>query len=148
MVNGDEVKHSSQLPPRVADAAPGAHLLLQVWRDGKRVQLDSVVVASIAPRTVDDGTPPPVHPQLGLALRTFNARERAAGPLPDGLLIEQVDGRAEQNGLLPGDVLVAINAQAVNSLDDVQRALARRTRTIALLIQREEARRYVPLELN
>ena len=74
-------------------------------------------------------------------------RELSITELPSGMLIEQVAGPAARAGLLPGDVLLAINGDATQTLKDVQAALHGKPERLALLIQRGSDRMFVPVAL-
>lgn len=55
-------------------------------------------------------------PALGLTLRDLAHEELAQRRVPYGVLVESVSGDAEFAGLLPGDVIVAVNDTAAPTL--------------------------------
>jgi serine protease Do len=61
-----------------------------------------------------------------------------------GLLVEEASGPAASAGIQPGDIIVRIGNEPARSVADLRKA-ARSNEPIALLIQREDARLYVPL---
>jgi serine protease Do len=62
--------------------------------------------------------------------------------------VESVAGPSARAGLAPGDVLLAINGQAVSSLDQVNGVLARKPKSVALLVERRGERIFVPVNLG
>ena len=87
--------------------------------------------------------------QLGLALRPLTGDERARAKIDQGgLLVEGVEGPSARAGLAPGDVLLAINGQAVSSLDQVRNVLSKKPKSVALLVERRGERIFVPVNLG
>ena len=74
--------------------------------------------------------------------------ERARAQLQAGLLIEDVAGPSAQAGLMPGDVLLAINGVPVKSVEQVYLLMTKKPKGVALLIQRDGERIFVPVELG
>ena len=85
--------------------------------------------------------------QLGLRLRTLTPDEQIRLKVQGGLLVETVAGVASGAGLTPGDVLLAIDGQPLDTVDQM-RVLAHKPKSAALLILRDGARLLVPLELG
>lgn len=85
--------------------------------------------------------------QLGLRLRTLTPDERIRLKVQGGLLVETVAGVASGAGLMPGDVLLAIDGQPLDTVDQM-RVLEHKPKNVALLILRDGARLWVPLELG
>jgi serine protease Do len=86
--------------------------------------------------------------QLGLTLRPMTRAEQARAQLQGGLLIEDVAGPSAQAGLMPGDVLLAINGVPVKSVEQVYLLMTKKPKGVALLIQRDGERIFVPVELG
>ena len=86
--------------------------------------------------------------QLGLTMRPLTREELALAQLESGLLIEGVAGPAERAGLMPGDVLLAVNGLPVKSVDQVKSVLDRKPKSVALLVKRGDARIFVAVELG
>ena len=72
---------------------------------------------------------------------------RAAG-INSGLLIENTSGAAAKAGVEAGDVLLAVNGQAVKSIDQVRAAVAKSDKSVALLIQRGDEKIFVPVRIG
>jgi len=65
-----------------------------------------------------------------------------------GLVVADVDGAAERAGIVAGDVLLAINGKPVQSLEQVKSVLAGKPKSVALLVQREGEKIFVPVKLG
>jgi serine protease Do len=64
------------------------------------------------------------------------------------LVVEDVSGPALAAGLQAGDVVLGVNGAGVSTVAELKREVARAGRTIALLIQREDAQIYIPVDLG
>jgi serine protease Do len=64
------------------------------------------------------------------------------------LLVEEVTGPALAAGLEAGDVVLGVNGTIVGSVADLKREVARAGHSVALLIQREEAQIYIPVDVG
>jgi serine protease Do len=148
-VNGEPIVRSGDLSSRISLASPGETVRLKVWRDGSArempVKLGRAEDRAGSPAQPDSEVQPG---QLGLKLRPLTSAEQTLARVPGGLLIEGVTGPAARAGLMPGDVLLAINGVPVKSVDQMQGLLGNRPKTVALLILRDGDRIFVPVELG
>ena len=148
-INGEVIDRSGDLSSRISQETPGSTVRLKVWRD-KSAREVSVKLgraqdrASTKARSDDDVK----AGKLGLGLRALTRDEQSKAHVQGGLLIEGVAGPAARAGLVPGDVLLAINGVAVNSVEQVRRLMDRKPRSVALLILHEGERLFVPMELK
>ncbi len=147
-LNGSQVGRSAELPPRVAAISPGTEVELLVWRDGERKKLDVTVGKLESQQTASADDADAGQGRLGLALRPLTQDERRQFGAGEGLLVLQADGPAERAGIRPGDVVLALNGRAVVDVAELKRLLDGAGRHIALLIQRNDARIFVPVELG
>jgi serine protease Do len=148
-VDGEVIQRSGDLSSRIGLALPDEVVRLKVWRDRRQRE----VTAKLG--RAEDGTKAPVqagqasHPGgLGLQMRPLTGQERAQARIDGGLLIEGVAGPAARAGLQPGDVLLAINGVPVRSVEQVRVVLDKKPRSVALLIDRDGDRLFVPVELD
>lgn len=70
------------------------------------------------------------------------------GGVSEGLVIEQARGPAAAAGVLPGDVLLAINGAPARNIDQVRTAMAKAGKSVALLIERDGNKIFVPVRLG
>jgi serine protease Do len=146
--NGRPVISSGDLPAIVGLSSPGDRLTLDVWRQGQKVQLtaelarssDKVTAAS-TPDAADGG-------RLGLALRPLAPEEKQQSGLRTGVVVEDVSGPAEAAGVEPGDVVLAVNGTLVTTPEQVKAAVAKSSKSVALLIQRGDEKIFVPIRLG
>jgi serine protease Do len=148
-VNGETIVRSGDLSSRIALASPGDVLHLRVWRDKTALE-----VAAKLGRAEDDAAgavdtlPAPPPGELGLQLRALTPPERAQVRVDGGLVVESVSGAAARAGLLPGDLVLGVDGVRVRSVDEVRKLLDRRPRSVALLIERDGRRLFVPVALR
>jgi serine protease Do len=88
------------------------------------------------------------HGKLGLALRPLQPQERREAHVDAGLLIEDAGGPAALAGVQAGDVLLAINGTPARSVEQVREVAAEAEKSVALLIQRDGDRIFVPVRLG
>ena len=147
-VNGEEIAGSTDLPPRIAAMKPGTAARLTVWRDRARRELE-VKVGEARDRTVASAAAPEhASGRLGLVVRPLTPEEQRAADLEGGAVVEDVTGPAERAGIQPGDVVVAVDGTPVTGVAQL-RSLAEKAKDhVALLVQRGDARVFVPLDLG
>jgi serine protease Do len=63
-------------------------------------------------------------------------------------VVERVSGPAAEAGIQPGDVVLAANGATVLSAEELKNAVDKSKGHIALLIQRGEARIFVPVRVG
>jgi serine protease Do len=149
-VNGAPILDAGQLSQRIGVAAPGDKAALEIWRDGKSLTLNATIgnAAQLAANDEGGGTGASAPARLGLALRPLNPEERQEAGVSGGLIVEQAQGRAAEAGIQPGDVVLSVDGTAVQSVDQLRKLVQAHDKQIALLIQRGEARLFVPVTLG
>ncbi len=148
-VNGKPIDHSFDLPTIIADIPPGTEAHLGLWHDHKATEVDvkTVLLDDETVQTARAGSEDGGG-KLGLSLRPLDPKEQQELHTRGRLLIEDVSGPALAAGLQPGDVVLGINGAEVSSVADLKRELARAGHNVALLIQRDDAQRYVPVDIG
>jgi serine protease Do len=149
-VNGEPVLSGGQLSSRIGMAMPGDKVKLKVWRDKSyrdmEVKLGSASEDKDQRAAADDEDAN--GPRLGLALRPLSPAERSQVKLDHGLVVEDASGPAARAGVQPGDVLLAVNGKPVTSVDEVRGLLKGKPKNVALLIERDGERIFVPVRLG
>ena len=147
-VNGENVKASSDLPVLVGMMPPGTQLTLGIWRNGKREEVQ-VTLGSSNTGSADAGN------QSGSGTNADNGSSFTSEPTGlqlrsqgQGLLVLQVEGAAQQDGLRRGDIILMVNRTAVSDENSFNQALNHADRTVALLIQRGNSKLFLALELH
>jgi serine protease Do len=150
-VNGQPIVSGGDLSAMVSVAKPGDKLALEVWRDGKVVQLNATLGnANDKPDPYDrdnlagnDG-----GGKLGLALRPLDPVERRQVGVASGLVIEDAGGAAQAAGVQPGDLLLAVNGKPVSSVAQVREVVGKSSKSVALLIQRGDEKIFIPVRIG
>ena len=145
---GKEISRSSDLPPLVASVKPGSKVTLDVWRNGAPKQLNATI------GTLQDKTAAATSDKeslgkgrLGVAVRPLTADEKRSGDI-DGVVVQDVAGAAERAGVQAGDVIIAVNNTPVKSVDELKNLISKSGKTVALLVQRNDARIFIPVTLG
>ena len=147
--DGQPVVESGDLPALVGQAAPGKSATLEIWRNGKREELRVTLGnANDKPAKVAADEAAAGKAKLGLALRPLAPEESRAVGVESGLVVEDARGAAARAGVQPGDVIVAVNGNKVDSVEAVKRVLAHAGKSVALLVQRNGQRLFVPVRIG
>jgi serine protease Do len=80
-------------------------------------------------------------------VRQLTPEERRQAQVAGGLLVEEVAGPAARAGVQPGDIVLMAGGKPVRSVDELRSATSGGG-SVALLVQRGEARIFVPLKLG
>jgi serine protease Do len=148
-VNGHNIGESFDLPIIISEIPPGSEAHLGIWRDHKNSEMDVKTVllddepAQAAANAGEDG-----GGKLGLAVRPLEPTEQKELHTRGRLVVEEVSGPALAAGLQAGDVVLGVNGAGVASVADLKREVARAGHSVALLIQREDAQIYVPVDIG
>ncbi|VWC42502.1 peptidase S1 [Burkholderia lata] len=81
--------------------------------------------------------------RLGLTMHALSDDERRSTGLAVGMMVDAVHGPAANAGIQPGDVVLELNDTLLETPDDVQTLEASGGSVIAVLIQRNNARKFV-----
>jgi serine protease Do len=147
-VNGTPVADSSDLPSQVASLKPGTSVDVQVWRDKATRTLKATIGTLSDARVASKDTPAQEQGRLGVAVRPLTPEEKSSASVSHGLLVQQAGGPAASAGIQPGDVILAVNGSPVTSIDQLKQMIAKAGNSIALLIQRDDAQIFVPVDLG
>jgi serine protease Do len=148
-VDGHYIDHSFDLPTIIAEIPPGSEAHIGIWHDRKASTVDVKTVlledepAQTARAASEDG-----GGKLGLAVRPLAPSEQEELHTRGRLLVEDVSGPALAAGLQAGDVVLGVNGAGVASVADLKREVARAGHSVALLIQRDDAQIYVPVDIG
>ena len=148
--DGHEISRSADLPPMVSSTKPGAKVTLDVWRNGSAKQL-TTTVGALNDKTVTASSADKdqiAKGKLGVAVRPLTNDEKRDNELDHGVVVQNVSGPAERAGVQAGDVIVAVNNTPVKSVDELRTAIEKAGKTVALLIQRNDARIFIPVTLG
>lgn len=149
-LNGKEIVSSNELPPLVAAARPGDTVKLQVWRKGGAREMSVKIGGQKGEQSdsADSKDAAGSAGRLGLSARALSGEERRQLELRGGLLVEDARGAAARAGIRRGDIVLSVNGEAVSTPEQLRGIVAKAGKRVALLVQRENARLFVPVDLN
>ena len=147
-VNGEPVVRSGALSSLIGMAAPGERVKLKVWRDHAERTIEAKLGGADDAKQVADTGGNADGGQLGLALRPLTKDEKREAKVESGMIVEDVAGAAARAGIETGDVLLAINGRSVESIEQVKSVLAAKPKSVALLVQRDGEKIFVPVKLG
>ena len=135
-INGQPIKNGDELVARVADLPVGTPTNLTVDRDGKKMEVkltiqDRAKVFSDDPRVVGENAAPGSSPskeestqvKFGISIRPTSDEEKETTPDKRGIAVTRVESGsfADDIGLMEHDIIIAVNRQAMNSVDDIRK---------------------------
>ncbi len=145
-IDGHKIYESSQLPPVVAMTPPGTEAKVDIIRDGKpmtiKVKIGEMPRNGLTPELLS-GAPAATSGSklLGLTVQaiTPGIRQQLGYRGKGGVVITDVEGPAADAHLSPGDVILRVGNQPVNSVAEFRHETAnvKPGSTVLLLISRE-----------
>ncbi len=153
-VAGHPIEHYGELSGAIAAMKPGSDTTLSLWRGGKQLNV-SVAVAELheqqqaaSARGRSPGGGPKAAPSaFGLTVRPLNPQEKQQAGTQGSLVVEEVTGPAAAAEVQPGDIILGVNGKRVHTVAELEEAAKTAGKSVALLIQREDAQIFVPLRL-
>jgi serine protease Do len=147
-MDGKPIVDSSDLPALVAAIRPGSTARLEVVRKGVRKELQVTVGTLKEPKVAGNANSRAAGGRLGLAVRPLDPEEQQQAGVQGGLLVEGVAGPAARAGIQPGDVILQVNGTPIRSVEELRDLTAKSGKHIAVLVQREDERLFLPLDLG
>jgi serine protease Do len=149
-LDGKEISRSSDLPPMVSSLRSGTKVTLEVWRNGSPKELTATLGTLKGEKVAASASDKEALSQgkLGVAVRPLTDEEKRSAELDHGLVVQDVAGAAERAGIRPGDVIVAVNNRPVTSVGELKSLVEKSGKTVALLVQRNDARIFIPVNLG
>ena len=147
-INGQDIRSSAELPVIVATIPPGDTAKLNVWRKGSTRTIDVTVGTFDDEKVASADKPNADKGRLGVVVRELTPQEQQKAQVKGGIVIKDVGGPAERAGLKAGDIVLSINGESITNAEQLRALVAKAGKRIAVLIQRGEARIFVPVELG
>jgi serine protease Do len=150
-LNDRAIEEAGDLARAVAQMKPGASANLKVWRKGQtrdvRANLSEVPNETVA----QAGSAPSAgsaQGRLGLSVRPLRPEERKQLTTQGGVIVESATGPAARAGIRQGDVILAVNDTPVKGVEDLRKATEAAKGNLALLVQRQDSKLYVPIKIG
>ncbi|MHB1678461.1 MAG: DegQ family serine endoprotease [Sulfuriferula sp.] len=145
--NGQSVNRSIDLPRLVAAAKPGSTAKLEIWRNRAPLALTAIlgeIPNKKAGRTklAKSAAGPD---KIGLIVSDLPAQSGN-----NGILVERSDSFAARAGIAAGDIILAVDDTPIHNVAQFNRIITSvaKNGTIALLIKRDNATIYIPLQVD
>ncbi|GHC20747.1 DegQ family serine endoprotease [Aidingimonas halophila] len=140
-VDGEEVETSNKLPRLIGRVSPGTEVELTLMRDGERLTED--VTIGDWPESEESGSFPgqsgsDSQARIGISVSQLDPRQQEQLDIDGGVQVRNVEsgGAAAEAGIRPGDIIVSVDHQAIDS-----------PRRLAEVIGEVESDRAVPVRL-
>jgi serine protease Do len=148
--NGKPIVKANDLPAAVASTSPGTKAPLKVWRDRSESTVDVTIGELPGTERVAQAGPDAGKPQgkLGVAVRPLSPEEAQSLQSPGGLVVQQASGAAAKAGVRAGDVIVAANGAPTRTVEELKAKVDNAKGKLALLIERQGQRVFVPVDLG
>ena len=142
------VETAGQLPSMVAASTPGKAVELEIWRDKASRKVSIRPGSKDSGEVVANADASPESGRLGLMVRPLSAEEQREIDVTDGLVVEDANGAAAEAGIRRGDVVLSANGKPTHSVEDLRKVVSGAKKNVALLVQRGDARIFVPVQLG
>ncbi|WP_211444635.1 DegQ family serine endoprotease [Collimonas humicola] len=146
--NGQAINHSSDLPSLVADTAPGTSSSIEVMRGGQSKTLTVKLTEATPLKVAGKDNGGDSQGRLGLALRELSPDEQQQVGIRGGLVVMDANGPSALAGIQRGDVILSFNGKPVSSVEQLRQLVSKAGKNVALLVQRDKDKIFVPLNLG
>lgn len=156
--NGKPVTNSANLPPMVGSTEVGAKSIVTVLRDGKRVDLKTVIEelpaeddAKLAQATPSEPKKAEVN-RLKISVAELTAEQRKELEIArNGVVVNEVQpGPAMRAGIRTGDVIVKLNNEEIKDAKQFGKLVSElpEEKNIAVLVQRRNGPVFLAMKLK
>ncbi len=147
-IDGKDIGGSMDLSGYIADLKPGSTAKVEVWRQGAPRELTVTVGEMKAPRVASSKAVEEDRGRLGVAVRALTPDEQKEAGVNGGLIVEEASGPAASAGVRPGDIILALNSSPVKSASELRSLVEKSGKRVALLVQRDDAKIFIPVDLG
>ncbi len=149
-VNGRTIDQAGDLARAIGETKPGTKVELRVWRKNAARTVTASVGEAPNESVAQAGgsSPGGSGGKLGLAVRPLTREERRQLGGEGGVVVENATGPAARAGIRPGDVIIGFNGQPLKDIDQLRKLVDSAKGSVALLVQREGAKVFVPIKIG
>jgi len=143
-INGREIRTRSELRTAIGLLRIGERIKVEIVRDGKRRTLSAEITAPVQEQIAGET----LNPRLAGAL--FGELDESS-PLYgriEGVVVVDIkaSSAAQRSGLRTGDIVVAVNRQAVTSIEEMRQAINPGDNRLLLNVQRGDLALFIALQ--
>lgn len=152
-VEGESIDNPKDLARTIGDMKPNSTVEVTLWRDGKAQTIDVKLGQMTEQEEVASAEPETDQPEADAAEAGFGLY-LAPSEESDGLVVTDVEpgSEAEDNGILPGDVIRSVNSKEVASVKELRDAVDAASKdgrnAVLLQVVREGANRFIALPIS
>lgn len=146
--NGNDILNSSDLPLLVSNTPTNTVVKVDILRNGEARTMQVMVAELQNDQVAANEAGAGQRGKLGVVVRKLNADEQKESGLHGGVLVENASGPAASAGIQQGDVILSISGTPVNSGEQLKTIVDKSSKRVALLIQREGQKLFVPVDLG
>jgi serine protease Do len=162
--DGRGVEEMRRLPRIVAETEVGKVVVVRLWRDRKEIVLNATVGSledgekQVAAEAAEpSGVTPVKIDAVGMTVAEINEKLRERFNLADdasGIVVTDVDanGAASGKGIRPGDMILEVSQEEVNSPRDVaakvEKAVSAGRKSVLLLVEGQSGLRFVAVRVD
>jgi serine protease Do len=150
-VNDNQIRTGADLPYFIGLLLPGTIVEVEVVRGGETRNLQMTLGSRDTPAVAaTDETPAVARNTLGLVVSTLDQDTRLQLGVEHGVLVEEVDGAAEEAGIMAGDIIITLNNVEIDSQQQLLGIAATLPieRPFPVLVARGQARAFFTIELD
>ncbi|MBU6191181.1 MAG: PDZ domain-containing protein, partial [Betaproteobacteria bacterium] len=148
-VDGQPVEDSAMLSRLIAGKKPGERVQVELQRAGSSREI-AVTLGEMAQTVATNDEQPDgaKSGRLGVVVQPLDEEARQQQGDGRGVMVTESSGAAARAGIRPGDVILAVNSTPVKSPEDLKKLVSRADQRVALLVRREEAEIFLPVNLG
>ena len=146
-INGKDIAASGELPAIVSGMAPGETANLQIWRSGNTRQIDVKVGQFSEEKVASADQPEAAKGRLGVVVRPLTPEEKRRTDA-SGVVVQDVAGAAAKAGIKAGDIVLSVNGERITGTEQLRDLVTKAGKRIAVLVERGDARIFIPVDLG
>lgn len=145
--NQKPIAEIRELSLAVASTKPGSKVPIKVIRDNQEKTL-TITIEELPAEGITNfkGSQDTLADRVGLEIRALSAEEKKH--YVSGVAIENATGNAAEAGLRSGDIILQAGGRKIKEPNDLERAVDKAKNNIAILIDRQGSRLFVPVKLE